>query len=69
MGAKDPDRPSAERNYREKRVVERFKATEVPSIAMRASQIAGILARLIAVWIVVGPTRELSTLLLPNRGG
>lgn len=53
MGKKDPDRPIAERTFKDMLVVEGFKLTEIPAITTRSAQITGILAPLIAVSVVM----------------
>jgi TRAP-type C4-dicarboxylate transport system permease large subunit len=53
MGSQDADRPIAEKSFNEMLVVEGFKLTEIPSITMRSAQIAGILAPLIAISVVM----------------
>jgi TRAP-type C4-dicarboxylate transport system permease large subunit len=53
MGAKDQDRPVADKSYREMFVVEGFRVRDVPSITLRSAQITGILAPLIAVSVVM----------------
>ena len=53
MGSRDEDRPIAERSVSEMLVVKGFGPLELPSITMRSAQIAGILAPLIAVSVVM----------------
>lgn len=53
MLGKSEDRPVAERGYTEMLVVQGFGPLELPSITMRSAQIAGILAPLIAVSVVM----------------
>jgi C4-dicarboxylate transporter DctM subunit len=53
MGAKSEDRPVSERSYTEMLVVSGFSPRELPSITMRSAQIAGLLAPLIAVSVVM----------------
>ena len=48
-----PDRPVAEKSFREMLIVEGFKVTELPAITMRSAQITGILAPLIAISVVM----------------
>ncbi|WP_424928679.1 TRAP transporter large permease [Amaricoccus tamworthensis] len=53
MGSPDEDRPVAHRGFGEMLVVKGFGPLELPSITMRSAQIAGILAPLIAVSVVM----------------
>jgi len=53
MGAKSEDTPASERSMAEMLVVQGFGPLELPSITMRSAQIAGILAPLIAVSVVM----------------
>ncbi|GAA6208628.1 TRAP transporter large permease [Cognatishimia sp. WU-CL00825] len=53
MGSKSEDRHPSERSYGEMLVVQGFGPLELPSITMRSAQIAGILAPLIAVSVVM----------------
>ncbi|MGH1466126.1 MAG: TRAP transporter large permease [Cognatishimia sp.] len=53
MGSKSEDRHPNERSYSEMLVVQGFGPLELPSITMRSAQIAGILAPLIAVSVVM----------------
>ena len=53
MGSKSEDRDFRERGIAEYLVVQGFGPREVPSITMRSAQIAGILAPLIAVSVVM----------------
>lgn len=53
MGSPSEDRPFSERSINEYLVVQGFGPMELPSITMRSAQIAGILAPLIAVSVVM----------------
>lgn len=53
MGSPSEDRPYTERNMSEYLVVQGFTPFELPSITMRSAQIAGVLAPLIAVSIMM----------------
>lgn len=53
MGSPSEDRPFSERSINEYLVVQGFGPLELPSITMRSAQIAGILAPLIAVSVVM----------------
>lgn len=53
MGSRSEDRHPNERSYTEMLVVQGFGPLELPSITMRSAQIAGILAPLIAVSVVM----------------
>lgn len=53
MGSPSEDRPYTERNMSEYLVVQGFTPFELPSITMRSAQIAGVLAPLIAVSVMM----------------
>ncbi|WP_417245814.1 TRAP transporter large permease [Celeribacter sp.] len=53
MGSPSEDRPYSERNMSEYLVVQGFTPFELPSITMRSAQIAGVLAPLIAVSVMM----------------
>jgi len=53
LGAKDKERPIAEKHVTEMLVVEGFRLRDLPSITMRSAQITGILAPLIAISVVM----------------
>ncbi|PZX13228.1 TRAP transporter large permease [Celeribacter halophilus] len=53
MGSPSEDRPYTERNMSEYLVVQGFTPVELPSITMRSAQIAGVLAPLIAVSVMM----------------